>query len=89
MAIPTTLPASWYCSPGLHQLERRAVFLRSWFFLGTVNKFQIGESARFEIAQIELTAVATSNGSAKVVKVFDGSSVCRRKFQNTCHSSTD
>lgn len=25
-----TLPASWYCSPPLYQLERRAVFLKVW-----------------------------------------------------------
>ncbi|EXJ55937.1 hypothetical protein A1O7_08868 [Cladophialophora yegresii CBS 114405] len=85
MAIPTTLPASWYCSPALHQLERRAVFLRSWFFLGTINKFQTGETARFEIAQIELTVVTTAAGgsSAKTVKVLNASNGEELRSQQT------
>lgn len=76
MAIPTTLPASWYRSQGLHLLERRAVFLRSWFCLGVINKFQTAEDVRFEIAQVVLIARAMETGSEKTVKVFDEATVC-------------
>ncbi|PYH38356.1 uncharacterized protein BO87DRAFT_299297 [Aspergillus neoniger CBS 115656] len=42
-----TLPASWYCSPPLYQLERRAVFLKSWYLVGPVTRFcDIGAKER-------------------------------------------
>lgn len=75
MAVPTTLPASWYCDPKILQLERRAVFLKSWFFLGTVSKFQPGQDIRYEIAQIVIYARTSSNGPDKEVKVFEEASV--------------
>ncbi|PWY80922.1 hypothetical protein BO94DRAFT_470303 [Aspergillus sclerotioniger CBS 115572] len=34
-----TLPASWYCSLPLYQLERRAIFLKSWYLMGPVTRF--------------------------------------------------
>ncbi|RDK37430.1 hypothetical protein M752DRAFT_287098 [Aspergillus phoenicis ATCC 13157] len=42
-----TLPASWYCSQPLYQLERRAVFLKSWYLVGPVTRFcDIGAKER-------------------------------------------
>lgn len=76
MAIPTTLPSSWYYSQGVHQLERTAIFLRSWFFLGTITKFQIGETARFEIAQIVLIVKVTGSEQDRSIEVFDEAAVC-------------
>jgi len=74
--VPKTLPASWYCDPKLLQLERRAVFLKSWFFLGAVTKFQPGQDIHYEIAQILIYVRAKGNGPEKEVKVFDEASVC-------------
>jgi hypothetical protein len=53
--LTRTLPASWYCSESLYQMERRAVFmkvrrmpfqilcltkiLQSWYLLGPVTRF--------------------------------------------------
>ncbi|GAB7354537.1 hypothetical protein MBLNU459_g4998t2 [Dothideomycetes sp. NU459] len=54
-----TLPASWYCSPALYQLERRAVFRTAWYLLGPVTKFADGEGVQYEIAQVSLTARRT------------------------------
>lgn len=54
--LPRTLPASWYRSSPLYQLERRAVFLRAWYLLGPVTKFENGEHVKYEIAQVSLTA---------------------------------
>jgi len=51
---PRTLPASWYTSSPLYQLERRAVFLKSWYLLGPVIKFQPGEPVEYEFAQVPL-----------------------------------
>ncbi|KAI2726545.1 hypothetical protein CBS147354_4260 [Penicillium roqueforti] len=56
-----TLPASWYCSQPLYQMERRAVFLKSWYLLGPVTRFQVvGEHVSYEIAQRSVSAVRTS-----------------------------
>lgn len=67
-SLTRTLPASWFCSSALYQLERRAVFLKvsfstrrdrwtdsqqSWHFLGPVTRFQKrAEKVRYEIAQV-------------------------------------
>ncbi|RAH42193.1 aromatic ring-hydroxylating oxygenase subunit alpha [Aspergillus brunneoviolaceus CBS 621.78] len=60
-----TLPASWYRSQGLYQLERRAVFLKardlSWYLLGPVTRFcEVGAQVAYEIAQRPLVAFRCS-----------------------------
>ncbi|KAF1975894.1 hypothetical protein BU23DRAFT_362207, partial [Bimuria novae-zelandiae CBS 107.79] len=51
-----TLPASWYCSSSLYQLERRAVFLKSWYLLGPLTRFHtVGEKVEYEMAQVSLS----------------------------------
>ncbi|KNG90176.1 hypothetical protein ANOM_001386 [Aspergillus nomiae NRRL 13137] len=58
--LARTLPASWYCSPPLYQLERRA----SWYLLGPVTKFQnVGEKIEYEIAQQPILAFRVSGTS--------------------------
>ncbi|KAH8431388.1 uncharacterized protein LDX57_009051 [Aspergillus melleus] len=55
--LARTLPASWYRSPPLYQLERRAVFLKSWYLLGPVTRFQtVGEQVEYEVAQQPILA---------------------------------
>ncbi|OCK80004.1 hypothetical protein K432DRAFT_405076 [Lepidopterella palustris CBS 459.81] len=67
-----TLPASWYCSPPLYQLERRAVFLKAWYLLGPVTRFQtIGEKVEYEIAQIKLT-VCRNSEDPRDINVYAG-----------------
>ncbi|KAE8354757.1 hypothetical protein BDV28DRAFT_155925 [Aspergillus coremiiformis] len=62
--LASTLPASWYCSLPLYQLERRAVFIKSWYLLGPVTKFQnVGEKFEYEIAQQPVLAFRTSGDS--------------------------
>ncbi|KAH9211544.1 hypothetical protein DL95DRAFT_392400 [Leptodontidium sp. 2 PMI_412] len=54
-SLSRTLPASWFCSEALYQLERRAVFLKSWHFLGPVTRFQKRfEPLVYEIAQVKI-----------------------------------
>ncbi|KAK0251589.1 hypothetical protein LTR91_002489 [Friedmanniomyces endolithicus] len=55
---PRTLPASWYTSKPLYQLERRAVFLKSWYLLGPIIKFAPGTSVDYEFAGVHLTVNA-------------------------------
>ncbi|KAE8323963.1 hypothetical protein BDV39DRAFT_217453 [Aspergillus sergii] len=62
--LARTLPASWYCSLPLYQLERRAVFMKSWYLLGPVTKFQnVGEKIEYEIAQQPILAFRASGSS--------------------------
>ncbi|KAH9903704.1 hypothetical protein F4778DRAFT_95183 [Xylariomycetidae sp. FL2044] len=49
-----TLPASWYCSKPLYELEQRAVFYKSWYLLGPVTKFADGKPVEYEFAGVEL-----------------------------------
>ncbi|KAK4544578.1 hypothetical protein LTR36_004150 [Oleoguttula mirabilis] len=65
-AIPRTLPASWYRSKALYQLEQRAVFLKAWYLLGPVNKFSSGEPVGYEFSDVSLTVTASETG-VKVV----------------------
>ncbi|KAK1823487.1 hypothetical protein LTR12_002116 [Friedmanniomyces endolithicus] len=57
---PRTLPASWYTSRPLCQLERRAVFLKSWYLLGPIIKSAPGTFVDYEFAGVHLTVNATS-----------------------------
>lgn len=85
VGLTRTLPASWYRSLPLLQLERRAVFLKSWYLLGPVTRFQlIGERVCYEIAQVKLIAVRTSSDT-RGIQVWaeqDGSEI-RRHFTST------
>ncbi|KAJ5248858.1 hypothetical protein N7468_000309 [Penicillium chermesinum] len=73
--LARTLPASWYCNESLYQMERRAVFQKSWYLLGPVTKFQkVGEHVDYEIAQQPIYAIRTGgdslNPTAAELKVF-------------------
>lgn len=73
--LTRTLPASWYCNESLYQMERRAVFVKSWYLLGPVTRFQVvGEQVDYEVAQHPIYAVRTFgddlNPTADELKVF-------------------
>ncbi|EEH09299.1 conserved hypothetical protein [Histoplasma capsulatum G186AR] len=60
-----TLPASWYRSLPLYQLERRAVFLKAWYLLGPATRFQeVDAKVQYEIAQERLYVQRHSGTSA-------------------------
>ncbi|KAK9547181.1 hypothetical protein V6Z96_004734 [Aspergillus fumigatus] len=63
--LARTLPASWYRSQPLYQLERRAIFNKSWYLLGPVTRFlTIGEKVEYEIAQQSIIAFRSSGDAA-------------------------
>ncbi|KAJ5556967.1 hypothetical protein N7494_000882 [Penicillium frequentans] len=73
--LARTLPASWYCNEPLYQMERRAVFLKSWYLLGPVTRFQtVGEHVEYEVAQTPIYAIRTGgdglNPGRDNLKVF-------------------
>ncbi|KAH8695131.1 hypothetical protein BGW36DRAFT_360841 [Talaromyces proteolyticus] len=62
--LARTLPASWYCSQPLYQLERKAVFLKSWYLLGPVTRFLVvNERVSYEIAQKDIHVYRISKTS--------------------------
>ncbi|KAF2429287.1 Bet v1-like protein [Tothia fuscella] len=66
--LPKTLPASWYRSLPLHQLERRAVFMKAWYLLGPVTRFQGGgDDVKYEIAQVQLIVLRRSSDARDIV----------------------
>jgi phenylpropionate dioxygenase-like ring-hydroxylating dioxygenase large terminal subunit len=66
-----TLPASWYCSKNLYELERRAVFLKSWYLLGPVVRFAEEKEVDFEIAGITINVQSTGTGVKENFQVTD------------------
>ncbi|KAF2256496.1 Bet v1-like protein [Trematosphaeria pertusa] len=73
-SLTRTLPASWYCSSPLYQLERRSVFFKSWYLLGPLTRFGVvGEQVGYEIAQVALTACRMSE-EPRDIKVYDENS---------------
>ncbi|KAF1940196.1 Bet v1-like protein [Clathrospora elynae] len=77
-SLTRTLPASWFCSSPLYQLERRAVFMKSWYLLGPVTRFhEIGEDVSYEVAQVSLSARRMSNEprDIRVINTDTGSKV--------------
>ena len=48
---PRALSSSWYCSPGVYELERRAIFSKKWILITHKLRFtQPGDYFRFEEA---------------------------------------
>ncbi|KAE9962327.1 hypothetical protein BLS_000494 [Venturia inaequalis] len=60
-SLPKTLPASWYRSSPLYQLEKRGVFLKAWFLLAPITRFQgENEVVNYEMAGVKLCVRRTS-----------------------------
>lgn len=72
--LPRTLPASWYCSPPLLELEKRAVFDKAWYLLGPIIKFSTKEVVDYEFASRSLKVKRIQNN----VEVLDESGRERR-----------
>jgi phenylpropionate dioxygenase-like ring-hydroxylating dioxygenase large terminal subunit len=61
---PRALPASWYCSPELYQLERRAIFSKKWLLVTHKLRFtQAGDYLRFEEAGYPFVICLDRSGS--------------------------
>ncbi|QDS72416.1 hypothetical protein FKW77_009061 [Venturia effusa] len=67
-SLPKTLPASWYRSPPLYQLEKRGVFLKAWFLLAPITRFGVeNEAVDYEMAGIKLSVRRRSMLSNDIV----------------------
>jgi hypothetical protein len=73
--LQKTLPASCYTDQKYHDFEQRAVFLQSWFFIGTINKFKALGEVHYEIAQKSLVAKPENFGEEVKVRVYSATTV--------------
>ncbi|KAF5602460.1 c6 zinc finger domain-containing protein [Fusarium pseudocircinatum] len=56
MSCPNTLPASWYTSKAIAGLERRAIFDKTWIYLGVVTRWSAdGEDCFYDMRQFKFT----------------------------------
>ncbi|HKY07858.1 MAG TPA: aromatic ring-hydroxylating dioxygenase subunit alpha, partial [Candidatus Binatia bacterium] len=69
----STPPASWYTDSGIWDLERRAVFSRSWQFCARAD--QIGESGRYVSGNVAGEPVLIVRGRDNTLRAFFN--VCR------------
>lgn len=74
MDATKTLPASWYCSQNLYQLEQRAVFFKAWYFVGAVPKFVEDRIVEYEFAGV---AVVVEHDGKENFRVIRKSDVCQ------------
>lgn len=59
-----TLPASWYRSPEMYQLERRAIFSRQWILLTHAIRFsKTGDYMSFTVAGFSIALVKDKTGT--------------------------
>ena len=72
---PKTLPASWYNSSPLYQLERRAVFLKAWYLVGPIVKFEENKPVDYEFSGISLTVVKDADSDTITATTSTGQSL--------------
>ncbi|KAK5196860.1 hypothetical protein LTR99_000782 [Exophiala xenobiotica] len=71
----TALPSSWYRSPALYELERRAVFSKEWMFVTHKNRFtKPGDYVRFNVANLPFFLIMDRS---KTIRGFHN--VCRHR----------
>lgn len=75
MSDPHTLPASWWTSEKIFELEKRAVFYKSWIFCMHASRFKnTGEYFQFNVAGILFFLLKAKDGS---IKAFHN--ICRHR----------
>jgi phenylpropionate dioxygenase-like ring-hydroxylating dioxygenase large terminal subunit len=79
MAATKTLPASWFTSQALYNLELRSVFYKAWYLIGPVTRFTTSniDTIKQELAGILVTVVhhgdetfTVTNNHGEVLKHF-------------------
>ena len=73
LAEASTPPSSWYTEPAILDLERRAVFPRSWQFAARID--QLTDSGRYVTGEIAGEPIAIVRGNDNILRGFFN--VCR------------
>src|SRR5690349_13883634 len=83
MAV-TTLPSSWFRSPDFYQLERRAVFSKTWLIVSHKSQFaEPGQYARYEVAGYPFFIVCDRQGNINAFL-----NVCRHRAFPIVHQES-
>lgn len=63
-SVVGTLPASWYSTKGIYELERRAIFAREWLLITHEMRFATpGSYAKFTVAGYHFFIVRDREGT--------------------------
>lgn len=77
--LSTSLPAKFYYSPEIYQLERRAIFSNRWFLVAHVSRYQnVGDYVQYEMAGFNF--FITKNKEGDIVAFHN---VCRFVFPSS------
>ncbi|KXH69318.1 hypothetical protein CSAL01_07616 [Colletotrichum salicis] len=81
--MQSTFPASWYREPDFYQLERRAIFSKSWILVSHAHQFsEPGKYARYEMAGYPFFIIKDRAGNINAFL-----NVCRHRVFPTVHEN--
>ena len=61
-----SLPAAWYCDPAVYEAERKAIFARTWQFIGPEAEFaRAGDYRAVQIAGYRLFVIRERSGALR------------------------
>lgn len=79
-----TLPASWYREPAFYQLERRAIFSKSWILISHTNQFDAsGKYVTYEMAGYPFFVIKDRTGNINAFL-----NVCRHRAFPILHQES-
>ncbi|KAF5683477.1 c6 zinc finger domain-containing protein [Fusarium circinatum] len=84
MSCPNTLPASWYTSKAIAGLERRAIFTKTWIYLGVVTRWSAdGEDCFYDMGQFKFTVRRESEDWKSIQVLTSDGTLMRRHITRT------
>lgn len=64
------LPANWYTSEAMYQLERRAIFRRRWLLMTHQSRLQAGDYLHYDVANFDVYIMRDSTGAVQASHKF-------------------
>ncbi|CAH0004516.1 unnamed protein product [Clonostachys byssicola] len=84
MSGPLTLPSSWFREPEFYELERRAIFSKTWLIVSHKAQFAIpGQYARYQVAGYPFFVVSDREGNINAFL-----NVCRHRAFPIVHQDS-
>ncbi|KAA8916674.1 hypothetical protein TRICI_001172 [Trichomonascus ciferrii] len=78
-----SLPASWWTSPKLYELEKRAVFHKAWFYITHSDRIAVGDKMHFNVADVQFYLVKDETGIVSAHKDIVGTGLDNRLVSHT------
>ncbi|KAF1965676.1 hypothetical protein BU23DRAFT_488774 [Bimuria novae-zelandiae CBS 107.79] len=64
------LPANWYTSEQMYQLERRAIFRRRWLLMTHQSRLKVGDYLHYDVANFDVYLMRDSTGKVQASHKF-------------------